>query len=216
MAITVTSPQGSTLSGIHVQLMGTSERNGETNGSGQLNFPGLQAGTYRLRFSGEPVITFEREVTLRPGQVADVDVTLSAAPPKPAAPAPPPAPAPAPRAAAGPVGQPQTLDVPTLLEKNFVGTMPRRETLLSCSGSTRTTMIQLNMPLPDRLYDAADAVYYVIGGEGAATIGGREAKLATNAYVSVPRNTVHSFTRAGRRPLILLAVLSGEPCEEAR
>jgi mannose-6-phosphate isomerase-like protein (cupin superfamily) len=77
-------------------------------------------------------------------------------------------------------------------------------------------MIQLNMPMPDRLYDSADAAYYVIGGEGSVTIGGRASKLVTNAYISVPRNTVHSFTRAGRRPLILIAVLSGEPCEEAR
>jgi hypothetical protein len=216
MAITVTDPRGATLSGIAVQVFGPTERMGETNASGQLNFPGLQAGTYRLRFTGEPVIAFEREVTLRAGQIADLDITLNPAPPRPE---PPPAPAPAPAAAApptGPTGEPQTLDVPTLLEQNFVGSMPRRETLLSCSGNTRTTMIQLNMPLPDRLYENADAAYYVIGGEGAARINGRESKLTTNAYVSVPRGTSHAFTRSGRRPLILLMVLSGEPCEAAR
>ena len=108
------------------------------------------------------------------------------------------------------------LPVPDLLEKDFVGNMPRRETLLSCSGNTRTTMIQLNMPLPPRLYDTADAAYYVIGGEGTVSMGGREAKLQTNAFVSIPRGTPHSFTRTGRRPLILLAVLGGAPCEEAR
>jgi mannose-6-phosphate isomerase-like protein (cupin superfamily) len=88
--------------------------------------------------------------------------------------------------------------------------------MLSCSGNARTMMIQLNMPMPDRLYEAADAAYYVVGGEGTVRIQGRETKLTTNGYVSVPRNTAHSFVRAGRRPLILLAVLSGEPCEEAR
>jgi hypothetical protein len=216
MAITVTDPSGGTLNGVRVQVLGTTERSGDTNGSGQVNFPGLQAGTYRLRFSSDAVITFEREVTVRAGQIADVDVTLNPAPPKPEAPPPAPAAAPAPTEATGPAGMPLTLSVPDTLEKNYVGTQPRRETMLSCSGNTRTTMIQLNMPLPDRLYDTADAVYYVVGGEGTARIGGRDSTLATNAYVSVPRGTAHSFTRTGRRPLILLAVVSGAPCEEAR
>jgi hypothetical protein len=141
------------------------------------------------------------------------------APPPPPAPAPIPVPAPAPAAPAalvGPSGEPQRLSVPDLLEQNYIGTQPRRETLLSCSGNTRTTMIQLNMPLPDRLYETADAAYYVVGGEGTARIAGKDTKLLTNEFVSVPRRTLHSFTRSGRRPLILLAVLSGEPCEQAK
>jgi hypothetical protein len=80
MAITVASPQGATIGGVQVELMGPTERSGETNGSGQVSFPGLQAGTYRLRFTGDKVTAFEKEVTVRPGQIADVDVTLSAAP----------------------------------------------------------------------------------------------------------------------------------------
>ena len=207
-----------TLAGIQVELVGPVTRNAETNASGQLNFTGLTAGTYRARFSGDTVITFEKEITLRAGQTTEVDVTLNLAPPPPPPP-PAPAPAPAPPPAAppvGPAGQPRTLPVPDLLEKEFVGNQPRRESLLSCSGNTRTTMIQLNMPLPERLYDTADAAYYVIGGEGTVMMGGRESKLATNAFISIPRGTPHSFTRTGRRPLILLAVLSGAPCEEAR
>jgi hypothetical protein len=156
---------------------------------------------------------------VRPGQVSDVDVMLNAAPVVAASPQPlqqaeepvtPPAGAP------GPTGMPQAVSVPDLLERNYVGTQPRRETLLACSGNMRTTMIQLNMPLPERLYAAADAAYYVIGGEGAVRIGGRDTKLATNGFVSVPRGTPHSFTRTGRRPLILFSVLSGEPCEQPK
>ena len=220
IAITVTDLRGETLEGIDVYLSGVTDREGRTNGSGQVNFPGLQAGVYRLRFSGDAVITFEREVTLRAGQVADVDVALNPAPevepPSPPVQAEEPAAAPPPPAAVGPTGAPQTVSVPDLLERNFVGTQPRRETLLACSGNTRTTMIQLNMPLPDRLYATADAAYYVIGGEGTVRIDGRETKLATNGFISVPRGTTHSFIRTGRRPLILFAVLSGEPCEEAK
>ena len=215
MAITVTDPRGGTLAGVRIQILGATEREAETNGSGQANFPGLQAGTYRLRFSGEPVITFEREVTLRAGQVADVDITLNPAPPPSAPPSPSPAAA-APASQIGPIGEPLMIDVPGVLEQEFVGTQPRRESLLSCSGNTRTTMIQLNMPMPDRLYETADAAYYVIGGEGVVRIAGRETKVVTNGYISIPRNTAHSFVRSGRRPLILLAVLSGEVCEQAK
>lgn len=77
-------------------------------------------------------------------------------------------------------------------------------------------MLQLNEPLPERMYESADAVYYVVGGEGNARVSGRESRLNTNAFLSVPRGTPHAFERRGNRPFILLAVLSGEPCETAR
>ena len=217
MAITVTTAQGATIAGVHVALMGPTERGGDTDGGGQLNFPGLQAGTYRLRFSGDTVTSFEKEVVVRAGQIADVDVSLNPAPePKvirEPAPVPPPAPT---SAAVGPKGQPLTHAIGDLLEKEFVGKQPRRETLLSCSGSERSAMIQLNETLPERLYENADAIYYVLGGEGSVLMNGRESRLGVNAFVSVPRGTSHSFTRRGNRLFVLLSVLSGEPCEQAR
>jgi mannose-6-phosphate isomerase-like protein (cupin superfamily) len=220
MAITVTDMRGMTISGVHVEVTGPTARMGETDRGGLVNFPCLTAGTYRLRFTGDPVTAFEKEVSVRAGQIADVNVALSAAPPTPEAPPPPgpePASAPPPAPLAlGPSGQPQTLFVPDILEKEFVGRQARRETLLSCSGNTRTTMIQLNEPQAERLYAEADAVYYAIGGEGTVVINSRTIPLNTNGFVSVPRDTTHSFMRRGNRPLILLAVLSGEPCEQAR
>jgi hypothetical protein len=220
-AITVTDSRGATIPEVTVELMGPTSRKGDTNASGQINFPGLQAGTYRMRFSGESVITLEREVAVRAGQVTDVDVTLSPAPPPP--PPPPVAAAPErdpepelPAPVVGPKGEVQSLLVTDLLEKEFVGRTPRRESLLSCSGNMRTMMIQLNEPLPERLYADADAMYYVLGGEGTIRLNGRDARVVTNGYVSVPRGTTHAFTRRGNRPLVLLAVLSGEPCEQAK
>ena len=218
MAITVTDPSGATRPGVTVEVLGTSDRAGETNASGQISFVGMQAGTYRLRFSGDEVIAFEREVTLRANQVADVDVTLHDAPPAevvtverepsrieaPAA------------AAPGPAGQPQTLSIVDLLEQEFIGRQPRRETLLSCSGDLRTTMVQLNEPQPSRLYETAEASYYVLAGEGTLRLEGRETNLETNGFVSVPRGVAHSFERRGNRPFVLLATLSGEPCEEPK
>ena len=109
-----------------------------------------------------------------------------------------------------------TYAIGDLLEKEYVGRQPRRETLLSCSGSERAAMIQLNEALPERLYENADAIYYVLGGEGSVMMNGRETRLGLNGFVSVPRGTSHSFTKRGNRLLVLLSVLSGEPCEQAR
>ncbi len=220
VAMTVTNERGAPLTGIHVRAVGPMERVGETSASGQVNFPGLQAGTYRVRFSGEDVVTFEREIVVTGGRVADADITLNlaekpVAPPPTAAP-PPPAPATAAAPPVGPAGRPQTLSVVDVLEKEYVGKQPRRESLLSCSGNTRTTMVQLNDPQPERMYENADVVYYVVGGEGSARVSGRESRLNTNAFLSVPRGIPHSFERRGNRPFILLAVLSGEPCETAK
>jgi hypothetical protein len=217
MAIPVTNPQGATIAGVQVGLMGPTERNGETDGGGQVNFPGLQAGTYRLRFSGDKVTTFEKEVVVRAGQISDVDVSLNAAPEPRViiqpAPALPPGPS---AAAAGPKGETLTYAIGDLLEKEYVGKQPRRETLLSCSGNERAAMIQLNEPMPERLYENADAIYYVLGGEGTLMLNGKETKLGLNGFASVPRGTSHSFSKRGNRLLVLLSVLSGEPCEQAR
>ena len=217
MAITLTDQIGATLQGVRVTVFGATDRNGETNASGQLNLPGMMAGTYRLRFASDKVITFEREVTVAQGRVADVDVALNPAPKPVAPPPPPPTPPPveAPKAAAGPTGQPQSLSIPDLLEKDFIGKQPRRESLLSCSGNTRTTMLQINEPLPERRYAEGDIIYYVLGGEGTLKQNGRDSRVATNTFISVPRGTSHSFERRGNRPLILLAVLGGEACEAA-
>ena len=133
MAITVTTPAGATLPGIRVEVVGSTDRTAETNGSGQLSFPGMQAGTYRLRFSGEDVVTFEREVSLRAGQVLAVDVSLNPAPKPPPPPAPAPAPvvAAAPKAVTGPTGQPQSLSLVALAEREMIsGRDARRDTLV--------------------------------------------------------------------------------------
>jgi Carboxypeptidase regulatory-like domain/Cupin domain len=216
MAITVTSPQGATLSGVQVAITGPTERSGETDGSGQVNFPGLQAGTYRLRFSGDKVTAFEKEVMVRAGQISDVDVSLNAAPEPKVIVQPAPALPPGPTTSSGPKGQPVTHSITDLLEKEYVGKQPRRETLLSCSGNERAAMIQLNEAMPERLYENADAIYYVLGGEGTLMLNGKEMKLGLNGFASVPRGTSHSFSKRGNRLLVLLSVLSGEPCEEAR
>jgi mannose-6-phosphate isomerase-like protein (cupin superfamily) len=213
MAMTVTNPQGATLPGVEVSVLGASDRGGETNDSGQISFTGIQAGTYRVRFSGPRVVSFEKEISLGAGQTATVDITLNAVPPPPE---PPPSQAPL-APPVGPAGAPGVVSLVDLIEQQLISdSQPRRDTLVSCSGNTRSTLVQLNQNQPQRLYDTAEVSYYVIAGEGAARTGGADTSLEAGNFVSIPRGTAHVLARKGRRPLILLATVSGTPCEVAR
>jgi mannose-6-phosphate isomerase-like protein (cupin superfamily) len=179
----------------------------------------MQAGTYRVRFSGDRVVAFEKELVLRAGQTADVDITLNAAAPPRTPPPPPPPPEPVapPPPPAGPAGEPRTLSIVDLIERELIANnQPRRDTLVSCSGNTRSTLIQLNQDQPQRLYDTAELTYYVVAGEGAVRMNGRDTALGASSFVSIPRGTPHALVRRGRRPLIVLATVSGTPCEEPR
>jgi mannose-6-phosphate isomerase-like protein (cupin superfamily) len=220
MAITVTDMRGRTIPGVHVEASGPTARMGETDSSGQLNFPGLAAGTYRLRFSGEPVTAFEKEVTVRSGQIADVDVSLSAAPPKPeppAAAAPVVASAPPPPPPLGPSGQAQALSLYDLAERELRARQPRSEVLVSCSGNSRSTVIFITNQEPwQRMYEGAEVSYYVLGGEATIKVDGKDTTLAAGGYAAIPRGVAFAITRRGRNALSMLSVLSGAPCEEAK
>jgi mannose-6-phosphate isomerase-like protein (cupin superfamily) len=218
MTIAVTDPRGTALSGVQVEVLGSSDRSGATDANGQISFTGMMAGTYRLRFTSDTVIAFEREIAIRAGQTADVDITLNPAPARREPPAPAPVtPVVAPPPPVGPAGKPQIVSIVSLVEHELIGnSQARLETLVACSGNTRTTLVQLNQNQPDRLHETAEVTYYVVAGEGAVRVNDRETALAASSFVSLPRGTLHSLIRRGRRPFILLATLSGTPCEEAR
>jgi mannose-6-phosphate isomerase-like protein (cupin superfamily) len=117
----------------------------------------------------------------------------------------------------GPAGQPQTVSIVDLVERELIpGNVPRRETVVACSGNTRTTVVQLNQDQPDRIYDTAEISYYVVAGEGAVRMSGRDTTIEAGSLVSLPRGTAHGVRHGGRRPLILIVTLSGSPCEQAR
>ncbi|MBM3777115.1 MAG: cupin domain-containing protein [Acidimicrobiia bacterium] len=213
LAITVTNPRGLTLPGVRVELTGPVTREGTTDASGMVRFVTLRAGAYRARFSGDDLVTFEKEVALREGQALDVDATLNAAEPVREPPPPPPPPPPP----LGPAGEPRTASLVELAERELVDrNQDRRETLVACSGNTRSTLLQINEPQAARLYAGAESLLYVVAGEGTVSLGGVESPLRAGAFVSVPRSVPYGLSRRGNRPLILLSVLAGEPCEQPR
>jgi len=215
MAITATDGKGTPFEEVIVDLTGPEARNGTTNSVGQVSFPSLQPGTYRLRFSGDGVTAFEREVTLKAGDIIKLPITLSAAAPPKVITAPPPAPVAPPPPVVGPGGEPQLGSLTSLADR-YKNTKERREMLLSCSGNTRNVLVVLIDEQPQRIYDGAESTFYVISGQGAAIVGQRQSTVTAGWMITVPRGTPFTLARQGRQPLALLWTLSGEPCEVAK
>jgi mannose-6-phosphate isomerase-like protein (cupin superfamily) len=215
--IFVTDMTGAPLRDVRIQAVGPTERGGTTDSGGRLTITGMQAGTYRLRFANDALVEFEREVVVRGGPNTEVDVSLRPAPPPVVITAPAPAPPPpaAPVTPVGPIGQLQVASAVELIDKTFL-TGPRKELLLSCSANTRTTLVQMSVEQSERLYESAEVTYYVLGGEGTLRSGVRESALKQDSFVSIPRGRGYSLVPRGRRPLVLMMQLNGEPCEQAK
>jgi mannose-6-phosphate isomerase-like protein (cupin superfamily) len=130
-------------------------------------------------------------------------------------PVPPPveAPRPAPAKPLPPAGKPVTVSVPSYIEQNFItNSQPQKVSNVACSGVVESVLWQIREPWPNRRHPNADAMLYVVGGEGTVRMNDRDLPLQAGAFVSVPRGTTYAFTRRGRNPLIVLATLGGEPC----
>ena len=215
----VTDRAGVPIENVTVSLSGPVERELKSPASGPTRVQGLRPGTYRVRFTREGFITFEKELVWRAGTAApEIAVTLNAAPAPPPPPPPPPAaPAPAPPATPEsrlpPPGTPKTMGLPDFIENNFIPSRDaHKENIVGCSGDGQAIVWQVREPWDGRQHPAADAMLYVIGGDGTLKMGGSDITLAAGSFAVVPRGTTYGLTRRGRNPLIILAVLSGAPC----
>jgi mannose-6-phosphate isomerase-like protein (cupin superfamily) len=100
------------------------------------------------------------------------------------------------------------------IEKNLISNRePQKQSVLGCSGVAQALLWQIRDPWTGRQHDASDGMVYVIAGEGALRLGDRDVKVTNGSFAVVPRGTSYSFTRSGRNPLIVLAVLAGAPCD---
>ncbi len=174
-----------------------------------------------MRFEREGFLTFEKEVTWRAGTPAPTtDAALTPAPTAAEPPAASPeSPATAPASAAPsyvpdlPAGKASTTSLLDYIERNFISTRePQKESLIGCSASAQSWLWQIREPWQNRVHDTAEAMLYVVGGDGTLTLDGRDVQVAAGSFAVVPRATEYGFTRRGRNPLIILATLSGPPC----
>ena len=215
LTLTVTDGVGAVLEGVAVSLVGNVDREGKTTSEGRLRLLNVPAGTYRVRFAREGFHTFEKELVWRAGQPAPtMTVTLNAAPSPPPPPPPPPPPDPKPaEPALPPPSTPKTLVLPDYIERNFISSKePHKENLIGCSGVGQSIVWQVRQAWTERSHPSADAMLYVVGGEGTLKLDGRDTTVGAGSFAVVPRGTEYGLTPRGRNPLIILATLAGAPC----
>jgi mannose-6-phosphate isomerase-like protein (cupin superfamily) len=212
MTLQVTSRAGAGVGDVKVTIDGPVSRDARTDEGGIARFPNVKPGTYKVRFDHPKYVSFEKELTLKPGQSQAFDISLDEAP------APPPAPAPAkPTAPAlGTPGDPKTVNIADFLDKNLIGARePMKRTALGCSGLLESDLLQVRDPLPERSHDTYDETLYVVAGQGTIKLAGRDTNLEPASFVVVPRGTAYSLARRGSKPLILISTYAGEPCSSA-
>jgi hypothetical protein len=213
----VTDSKGAPIEGVTVSVMGPVDREVQSPMSGPTRITGLRAGTYRVRFTHDRFITFEKEIAWRAGTAApELSVTLHDAPepepPPPPAPAPKPKPEPA-STTLPPPGTPKTMPLIDFIEKNLISSKePQKENLIGCSGVGQSLLWQIRDPWTGRKHDGADLSIYVIAGEGTLRLDDRDVSVTNGSFAVVPRGTSYGLSRRGRNPLIVLAALSGAPC----
>jgi mannose-6-phosphate isomerase-like protein (cupin superfamily) len=213
----VTDPAGKPIPDVKVSAVeGPVDRAGTTDKDGILRLSGVKPGTYRLRFEGKGLITFEREVTVRAGSPAEIEVTLN---PAPTAAAPPPVqpqaspPQPSLSSPAESSGQVEAQYLADWIDQNLIGrNEPRKETVVGRVKGAVASVLQVREPQKDRSDPDADEFLYVIAGDGAIRIGGRTESVTAGWFITVPRGTSYSVERRGRNPLIVLVVAApGRP-----
>ncbi len=55
---------------------------------------------------------------------------------------------------------------------------------------------------------------YVVAGEGTLKLGDVEHRVSPGWFSIVPHGTVQSVSRKGRNSVVLLSVLTGQPCSQ--
>jgi mannose-6-phosphate isomerase-like protein (cupin superfamily) len=210
--VKVTSRSGEPISGVAVTLEGNLARSGETDQDGVVLLRSVPAGQYRLRFAKTGWMALEREFTVRQTGTTKVEVALSEAEAPPPAPVPQPVAAPPPPPPAAGNAEPRTVVIPDFIDQNYLGRAPRKDSVLGCTDSMKSTLLQLREPLAEHTHSNGDEVLYLVAGEATHKVGGREAKLEPGTYSLVPRGVPHSITRRGSNPIVLLSIETGQPC----
>jgi mannose-6-phosphate isomerase-like protein (cupin superfamily) len=210
VTVTITDASGAPVDNVHVSATGPVSRQTLSIDTGVARLNSVKPGDYRLRFERDGFLTLERDLTVKGGSPASIDVSLTPAPPAPASAAPEPPPSAATNA---PPGEAQSVSIVDFLEKNhFSGKEPQRVDQLGCTASAKTTLLQVKDDQPETAQKDADEVIYVVGGDGKMRLGNTDIALTAGSLAIVPRGTVRALSRKGRSPLIVLSILSGPPC----
>jgi hypothetical protein len=215
MAIQVTDGTGAALGGVDVRATGPVEREGRTSEQGGIAFTNLKEGTYRLRFTRQGYSTLERLVTVQAGRPAPVvvEVMLSGALPLPAVSMSDPTRGARPLQPLPRIAEPKTVAIQSFVDRNFISqAQERKDSPLGCAGTGTATLLQLREKFLREVHETTDKWLYVVAGEGVLLVGDIEEPLAAGTFSLVPRTIEHWIVPSGRNPLILISILTGQPC----
>jgi len=213
MTVKVTDSGGAPLVGAKVTATGPASRAGVTDATGTVRFLSMRGGTYRVRFESPTTITLERDVVLRAG-----GEPIEAAPtPAPPPPPPPPAPEPARNDVSnrGPLQapQPRTVAIPEFVERNMLASRePAKTSQVACGATSVTNLLQIRDPMKGLTHPDAEALIYVVGGEGLLVLPTADVPLSAGTFSLVPRGTTYTLQRRGRSGLVVLQTLTDTPC----
>ena len=217
MVLFVTDPGGKPVSDVKATVVdGPIDRAGTADKDGIVRLSSVRPGTYRLRFEAKGFITFEREVAVRAGVPAEIEVTLNPAPAPPALPPPPPqqaAPEPSLPSPGESSGQPEAQYLADWIDQNLIGRNDaKKETVVGRVKGAVASVLQVRDPQKNRSDPGADEFLYIIAGDGAVRFDGRTESVTAGWFITVPRGTSYTVERRGRNPLIVLVVAApGRP-----
>jgi mannose-6-phosphate isomerase-like protein (cupin superfamily) len=216
LEILVTSRVGDPLADVAVTATGSVVRSGRTDEDGVLSFKNVPPGQYRLRMTRDGWISLERDVTVKGPPAMHIEVTMSPAEtetaPAPSNPPPPVNPVPATPAPPAANVDPKTVFIPDFIDQNFLGRAPRKESVLACASTSKTTVLQLREPLGEHTHTTGDEHLYIVAGEAMHRVAGKETKIEAGSYSLVPRGVPHSLSRRGTNPIVLLSIETGQSC----
>jgi mannose-6-phosphate isomerase-like protein (cupin superfamily) len=104
------------------------------------------------------------------------------------------------------------LDLPTYIQKNYVGRTPGKASGLSCTTGGAATLLQINDPIKTHAHPDSDEFLYVIAGEGTAQLGDDSEPMSAGMFIVVPRGMPHAI-KATKKPVVVLSILAGDKCD---
>jgi mannose-6-phosphate isomerase-like protein (cupin superfamily) len=206
--VLVTDRRGKPLPSANVSIEGSSQREGRTDSRGRIVFKNVAAGAYMLQVERDAFVTFGKEFTVAAGHrptsvVAALSSLSSIQPRKPLRGA---------SAGIGDRGEAQTVSIPMLAKQELGGRNGVAESSIGCAGATGARLLQLVEPMAERAHREADEMLYVVSGEATLELDGRREAVKAGSFSIIPRGTPYSLERKGRRPAVLLSVVSGQAC----
>ena len=82
---------------------------------------------------------------------------------------------------------------------------PAKTTQVACGATSVTNVVQIREPLKDLAHPDAEALIYVVGGEGLLVLPIADVPLSAGTFSLVPRGTTYTLQRRGRSGLVAAA-----------